>query len=125
MLESMKFRGIHVRCFFSVEHSFNHCFDKFTGDVIGELSPNIVPGKLSTRSEYLFSSLSAIGSTSIKIASTSGPRHAGNSEQLSIADRSKCVYAFIMFIPYTFRENALLISMGAHRLKTWPGFYLL
>ena len=48
------------------------------------------------------------------MASTSGPRQAGISEQLSIADRSKFVYGFMMFIHYTFRENALLISMGAH-----------
>jgi hypothetical protein len=39
---------------------------------------------LSTLSGYRFSSSSAIGSTSIKIASTSGPRHAGISEQLSM-----------------------------------------
>ena len=46
MLESLKFRAIHIRCFFSVEHTFHHCFDKFTGDVIGELSPNVVAREL-------------------------------------------------------------------------------
>jgi hypothetical protein len=47
-----------------------------------------------------------------QVASTSGPRQAGISEQLSIADRSKFAYGVMMFIHYTFRENALLISMG-------------
>src|SRR5271166_4865657 len=64
-----------------------------------------------------------MGSISTKMASTSGPRQAGISEQLSIVDRSKCVYGCMMFIHYTSRENALLkVWAWSHRLKTWAGF---
>jgi hypothetical protein len=135
MLESLKSGGINnTGDLICTEHSLHRRLDEFDGDFPDNFAPDILCAKFLNSLRVILREDMRVflrffpgdGLISTKMASTSGPRQAGISEQLSIADRSKCVYELIMFIHYTFRENALLkVWAWSHRLKTWPGFYSL
>jgi hypothetical protein len=122
MLESLKSGGINnTGDLICTEHSLHRRLDEFDGDFPDNFAPDILCAKFLNSLRVILREDMRVflrffpgdGLISTKMASTSGPRQAGISEQLSIADRSKCVYELIMFIHYTFRENALLYkSMG-------------
>ena len=90
MLEALKFPEInHPGYFVGGEHPIHQCLEEFSSDVSSDLPPDILSAKffdplgviLRENMRVFLRFLPEMGSILTKMASTSGPRQAGISEQ--------------------------------------------